>query len=52
MKEKKKLDIWRCPLCRVNYGAQGEELMTTCIWVHIFRKDKYYKLLQRDNPTL
>jgi hypothetical protein len=42
-KDKKKL--WKCPLCDVSYFNNGEELTGFCIWMHVIRKDKYYKAM-------
>ncbi len=39
----KKKVLWECPLCGDIYT--DDETATTCTWIHIFRKDKYFKAL-------
>lgn len=45
-----KKGLWKCPLCGTSYAANGEEMTVTCVWVHIFRKDKWFKRLQEKLP--
>lgn len=37
-----------CLLCGKLYkGENSSDCATTCLWIHIFRKDKYFKALMR-----
>jgi len=44
--------VWKCPLCETCYAVDGEERTATCVWMHIFRKDKYYQALNLEAPTI
>lgn len=50
-KAKKKTTVWKCLICGVNYFDKklypAEEMASTCMWIHIFRKDKHLKKLMR-----
>lgn len=46
---KKKKETWECVLCGTAYtdtNNLASEYASTCMWIHIFRKDKYYKSLK------